>query len=117
MVVDESILSGMQYVNILVGSLETPRVSYLHDCQSLTWAPNSNSIAQALNDAVRSLGINKNSFCLLLSYAAEYMVDAGATLKFLYPRLFYRICVAHILLNCTMKVKPHFEDIDQQIAK
>ena len=34
-IVDESILSGMQYLNILVGSLETPHVSYLYDCQLL----------------------------------------------------------------------------------
>ena len=32
LIVDESILSGMQYLNILVGSLETPHVSYLYDC-------------------------------------------------------------------------------------
>ena len=33
--VAESILSGTQYLNILVGSLETPHVSYLYDhCSS-----------------------------------------------------------------------------------
>ena len=32
-IVDESTLSGTQYLNILVGSLETPHVSYLYDCQ------------------------------------------------------------------------------------
>ena len=30
---DESTLSGTHYLNILVGSLETPHVSYLYDCQ------------------------------------------------------------------------------------
>ena len=30
--VNESTLSGMQYFNILVGSLETSRISYLYDC-------------------------------------------------------------------------------------
>ena len=33
LVVDESTLSGTQYLNILVGSLEKPLVSYLYDCQ------------------------------------------------------------------------------------
>ena len=50
--VDESTLSGMQYLNILMGSLETPLVSYSYDCQPLKCAPNSNIIAQAVDDAV-----------------------------------------------------------------
>ena len=32
LIVDESTLSGTQYLNILVGSLETPPVSCLYDC-------------------------------------------------------------------------------------
>ena len=55
--VDESTLSGTQFVNILVGSLEIPHVSYLYNCQC---ALNSNIIAQAVDDAVRNLGINKS---------------------------------------------------------
>ena len=35
LVVDESTLSGTPYLNVLVGSLETPHVSYLYDCQLL----------------------------------------------------------------------------------
>ena len=31
-IVDESTVSGTQYLNIVVGSLETPHVSYLYDC-------------------------------------------------------------------------------------
>ena len=57
-IVDESTLSGTHYLNILVGSLETPHVSYLYECQPLKCAPNSNIIAQAVDDAVRNLGIN-----------------------------------------------------------
>ena len=86
----------MQYLNILVGSLETPHVNYLYDCQILSCAPNSNRIAQAVDDAVRSLGINRNSFCLLLSDAAKYMMAAVAILKSLYPKLFHVTCVAHL---------------------
>ena len=41
LIVDES----TQYLNILVGSLETPHVSYLYNCQPLKCAPNSNVIA------------------------------------------------------------------------
>ena len=116
LIVDESTLSGTQYLKILVRSLETPHVSYLYDCQPLKCAPNSNIIAQAVNDAVRNLGIKK-SFCLLLSDAAKYMIAVGITLKSLYPKLFLVTCVAHLLNNCAMKIKSHFEDADQLIAK
>ena len=116
LIVHESTLSGTQYLNILVGSLETPHVSYLYDCQPLKCAPNSNIIAQAVENAVSNLGINR-SFCLLLSDAAKYMIAAGITLKFLYPKLFHVTCVAHLLHNCAMKIKSHFEDVDQLIAK
>ena len=117
LVVDESTLSGTQYLNILVGSLETPHTSYLYDCQPLSCAPNSDSITQAVDDAVRSLATNRNSFCLLLSDAARYMVAAGTILKSLYPNLFHVTCIAHLLHNCAMKVKSHFQDVDQLIAK
>ena len=107
----------MQYLNILAGSLETSHVSYLYDCHSLKCAPISNIIAQAVDDAVRNLGINRSFFCLLLSDAAKYMIAAGITLKSLYPKLFYVMYVAHLLHNCATKIKSHFEDVDQLIAK
>ena len=116
-VVDESTLSGTQYLNILVGSLETPHVSYLYNCQSLKCAPNSNIIAQAVDDDVRNLGMNRSFFCLLLSDATKCMITAGITLKFLYPKLFHVTCVAHLLYSCAMKIKSHFEDVDQLIEK
>ena len=64
-IVDESALSGSQYLNIVMGSLETPHVSYLYDCHPLKRALNSNIIAQAVDHAVRFLGINKSFFCLV----------------------------------------------------
>ena len=68
LVVDESTLPGMQYLNILVGSLETPHVSYLYDYQPLPCVPNSDSIAHAVGDAVTSFGTSRNcfSFCCLM---------------------------------------------------
>ena len=68
LVVYESTLSGIQYLDTLVGSLETPQVSDLYDNQPLSCAANNNSIAQAVDDASKSLGINRNSviYCLML---------------------------------------------------
>ena len=116
LIIDENNLSGTQYLNILVGSLETSHVSYLYECQPLKCS-NSNIIAQAVNDAVRNLEINKSFFRLLLSDATKYMIAAGITLKSLHPKLFHMMCVAHLLHNCAMKIKSHFEDVDQLIAK
>ena len=98
-------------------NLETPLVSYFYDCQPLKCAPNSNIIAQAVDEAVRNLGINRSFFCLLLSDAVKYMIAAGITLKSLYPKLFHMTCVAHLLHSCPMKIISHFEDVDQLIAK
>ena len=117
LIVDESTLSGTQYLNILVGSLETPHISYLYDCQFLKSAHSRNIIAQAVDDAVRNFGINRSFFCLLLSDAAKYMIAAGIKLKSLYSKLFHVTCLAHLLHNCAMKIKSHFEDVDQLIAK
>ena len=110
-------MSGTQYLSTLLGSLETTCVSYLCDCQPLKCAPNSSVIAQAVKDAVGNFGINKSFFCLLLSDAAKYIIAAGIKLKSPYPNLFQVTCVAHLLHNCAMKIKSHFEDVDQLIAK
>jgi len=42
---------------------------------------------------------------------------AGAILESLYPELFHMTCVAHLLHNCAMIVRSHFEDVDHLIAK
>ena len=100
-----------------MGSLETPHFSYLYDCQPLKCAPNNNIIAQAVDAAVRDLGINRSFFCLLLSDTAKFMIAADITLKSLYPKLFHLTRVAHLLHNCALKNKSNFEDVDQLIAK
>ena len=70
-------------------------------------------MAQAVDDAVRSLEINRNSFCLLLFNPAK----TDAILKSLYPKVFHVTCIAYLLHNCAIKVKSHFEDVDQLIVK
>ena len=92
-IVDESTLSGTQYLNILVGSLETAHVIYLYDCQSsLKCAPNSNIIAQAVANAEKLFlpvdHCSKSFFCLLLSDTTKFMIAAGVTLKSLYSKQF-----------------------------
>ena len=83
----------------------------------LPCAPNSNCIAQVVDDAVRFSRINRNSLCLLLSDTAKYIVAADAILQWLFSKLFHVTNVAHLFHNGAMKVKSHCEDIDQRIAK
>ena len=45
------------------------------------------------------------------------MTAAGITLKSRYPKLFHVTCVAHLLHICTVKIKSHFEDVDQLVGK
>ena len=116
-IVDESTLSGTQFLNILVGSLETPHVSYLYDCQPLKCLPNCNIIAQVVDNAIRNFEMNRSFLYLLVSDATKYMIAAGITPKSLYPKLFHVTNVAHLLHNCAMKIKSHFEDVDQETAK
>ena len=70
-----------------------------------------------MDDALRSLGMKRSSWCLLLSGAAKCMVAADAILQSLYPKLLHVICVAHLLHNRAMKVKFHFKDVNELIAK
>ena len=56
-------------------------------------------------------------FLSLIFDAAKYMVAASAILKSLYSELFHVTCTAHLLHKRGMKVKSHFEDVDQIIAK
>ena len=76
----------------------------------------SKSNAQALEDAVRSLGINRISG-LLFSDTAKFLVATDAILNFLYTKLFCGTYVAPLFHNCATYVKSHFKDVDQLIAE
>ena len=43
--------------------------------------------------------------------------DTGTTLKSLHPNLFHVTCVAHLFHNCVVKIKSHFEEVGQLIAR
>ena len=53
---------------------------------------------------------------MFLADAARYMSLAGKTLKELYPSLMHVTWVAHLLHNCTMRVRAHLQNIDEIIA-
>ena len=45
------------------------------------------------------------------------MTLAVKTIKLLYPQLFHVTCIAHLLHNCALKVKAHYDIVDQLIAR
>ena len=66
LIVDESTLSGTQYLNSLVGSLETPHVSYLYDCQPLKCALIATSLLKQLTmllEILESTEASPASYC------------------------------------------------------
>ena len=77
---------------------------------------NSSIILHTVDDVLRQLEIKRESFSLFLTDAARYMSLAATTLKELYPSLMHATCVAHLLHNCAMHVRAHFENIDEIIA-
>ena len=81
MVVDESDINGKQLLNILVGKLTAPEKTLLFNCKTLSQSVHSNIVTREIDDAVYSLGVVRENFCLLLTDAARYMTAAGVLLK------------------------------------
>ena len=86
------------------------------DCIPLTESPNAQKIVQVIDDALKEMKISRANFCLLLSDAAPYMIAAARTLKVLYPQMLHVMCLAHLVHNAAMKVKMHFDKVDELIA-
>ena len=114
-VVDESQISGKKYINILFGTLDEPNKTYLYDCLPVETV-NHEIICQTVDDAARSLNIQRANFLLLISDAARYMTSAAKTLRSLFPHLLHVTCVSHLLHNCAMIIKAKYPAADNVIA-
>ena len=115
---DEAEIAKQEYISVFVGSLDAPNQTFLLDCHPLVSGSNVNSsiILHTVDDILRPLEIKRENFSLFLNDAAQYMSLAGKTLKELYPSLMHVTCVAHLLHNCTMRVRAHLKNIDEIIA-
>ena len=116
MVIDESKISGCKYLNTLVGNIEVPETTYLLHCKILCTSPNQQTIAHAVDDAIRTLQANRNNFVLLLTDAARCMTAAGRLVKGIYPKLFHITCTTHALHNAVERIRNHYEDVSKLIA-
>ena len=105
-VIDETELNKVKYVNVVIGDLAVPEKTYLLDCSEVETA-NQQVIAAKIDDALRKINIPRAKFVLLLSDAASYMMAVTAALKILYLNLFYVTCVAHMLHNCAEKMRKY----------
>ena len=118
LIVDEAEIAKQKYISVLVGSLDAPNQTFLVDCHPLDSGSNVNSsiILHTMDDILRQLEIKRKNFLLFLTGAARYMSLAGKTLKELYPSLMHVTCVAHLLHNCTMRMRAHFKNIDEIVV-
>ena len=115
-VTDESDIRGQKFVNTLIGLINEPEKTFLIDCRAIYQNPNAQLIVTIIDDVLKENKIERQNFLLLISDAAKYMVNAGETLKILYPNMFHITCFAHLLHNCAMRVKAHFSDVDNLIS-
>lgn len=116
MIVDESEVAGNKFLNVLVGVIEEPKKTILVDCLPLQASVNAQKIIHVIGDTMTTLGCLREDLYLLLTDAASYMISAAKTLHILYPNLFHVTCMAHLMHNCAMKVKAHYNNVDLLIA-
>ena len=115
LVVDKVEINGSKYLNILIGDTAVPETTYVLDC-SIVETVNQQVASMKIDNALKKPDIQRHNF-VLLSDAARYMTACTAALKLLYPRLFHVTCMAHLLHNCAEKVRSHFQQVDNLIAK
>ena len=116
LVVDEAEVADRKYINIIVGDVNIPAVTYLLGCDECSVSVSQQVIIHAVDDAMRFLDADRGRLVLLLSDAARYMTAAGDVLRQLYPRLFHVTCTAHLLHNCAEKVRAYYTKVDKLIA-
>ena len=118
LIVDEEEVDKQKYINVLVGSLDTPNETFLIECLSLKSRSNvySSIILHTMDDVLQQLETKRENFALLLADATRYISLASKTLKKLYPTLMHVTCIAHFLHNCIMRVRAFFKNIHDVVA-
>ena len=98
-------VAKQKYINVLVGSLDTPTDTYFIECFPLESCSSVNSefILHTVDEILRQLGTKRKNVASLLTDNARYMSLAIKTLKKLNPLLMHITCIAHLLQNCSMQ--------------
>ena len=116
LIVDESEINSIKFINVLVGTLKNPFKSWLVECRNITGNPCASIICQVVDDTLKFFNVERNHFSLLISDAARYMISAAKSLKLLYPSFLHHTCLAHLLHNGALRIKTHYTKIDKLIA-
>ena len=77
---------------------------------------NNEIITRELDELILSLCIERKSFVLIISDAANYLVKSDKTLKILFPNLFHYTCLSHLVQNCCLRIKEALKQTDRLIA-
>ena len=115
-VIDETELRGKNFLHILCGTLNKPDCYFLVQCCVIDGSVDSQKIIHELDDVIKEFKVRKEDVNLLISDAALYMCRAGKVLKEIYSNLLHATCLAHLMHNCTLKVKSFCKEVDDLIA-
>ena len=115
-IIDKSLTNIKYYLNILIGDIAKPNLSYLIECKVFNCPMTNEIITREIDELVLSLGIPRMDFVLIISDAASYLVKSYKTLKILFPQLFHYICMSHLAHNYCLRIKDYFKLIDKLIV-
>ena len=115
-IMDGTDLNRKKFLHTLCGTLDDPSATYLIKCTILEASPTSQTILHEFDDIVKELNLKRENVDLLLSDAAAYICKAGKPLKELYPKMLHVTCIAHLLHNCSLKIKAVYPEVDKLIA-
>ena len=115
LIADESTCKKYTDVLVIIGDLNTSDINYVGCCKVVQTA-DSSSVLIAIDDFIKSLGLEREKFSLFISDAASNMVNCAESLKLLYPKMRHVRCLSHLLHICAEKVRSSFPAVDKLIA-
>ena len=92
-----------------MSSLKTLTHTSLIECVQLETrsSVNGDFFLHTVDDILRQLDNKRGDFALLLTHSGCYMSLTCKTPKELYPSLMHVTCIAHLLHNCTIRVRAY----------
>ena len=114
-VIDESEVNKIKFINIIVGDIDVLEKIYLIKC-CVARTVNQSIICMKIDDILHKVDTATENFLLLLSDTASYMTSCTVILKVLYPCLFHVTYLVHMLHNCTEKLCSTFTDVNNLVA-
>ena len=109
---DEAEVAKRKYINVLVGSFDTPNDTFLIDCFYLKAV----AMLIAILFCTLWMTYKTRKFCIALDRCYSVHVFGWQNINELYPFLMHVTCVAHLLHNCAMRVRAYFRNIDEVVA-